>query len=396
MAEMTFGHQNFKKGTTIAGPGQRLEHFFLIREGQVFINRALKNTQREDDKLRSGDFFGVEEAMTGHQYVDSVVTVSDCLITTIKKEQYNELIQSNTAIARKIALNLSMRLRMLNQMFSPAPPEKKDDNGTALYKTGDYYFTNKQHSQAYRAWSKYIEMFPSGFFSTQAKTDVASIRDKVVQPVRKGSEESVVWNYPAGAVLCVEGEISSELFLIQKGRVKISKLFDNKEVVLSIVEDGAMLGEMALLESKPRSATIIALVDSEIVVLTRDRFEKSIQNAPQVVNRLCTLLAERIWYIVQVLKNRRIEDPVARCYDMLAVQLEKDHIAVNLQSHTFGFSGAELCEIAGITDKKIAVQAERQLIGENFIGVADNKIVVKNKLELTRRAELYWKMHPLR
>jgi CRP-like cAMP-binding protein len=396
MAEMTFGNQHVKKGTTIASPGQRLGYFFLIREGQIFINRALKNTQHEDDKLRPGDFFGVEEALTGHQYVDTVVAQSDCLITTIQKEQYNQLIQSNTAIARKIALNLSIRLRMLNQLFSPAPPEKKDDNGTTLYKTGDYYFTNKQKNQAYRAWSKYIEMYPNGAFTAMAQKDIAAMKDKVALPVRKGSDESVLWTYPEGTVLCVEGEVSSELFLIQKGRVKVSKLFDNKEVVLSIMDAGAMLGEMALLESKPRSATITALVDSEIVVLTSDRFEKSIHEAPQVVNRLCTLLAERIWYIAQTLKNRRIEDPAARCNDMLAIQLEKEHIIVNLQPHTFGFSGAELCEMAGITDPKLVAQAERQLISENFVGVADNKIVVNNKLELTRRAALYWKMHPLR
>ena len=396
MAEMTFGHKNYKKGSTIIGPGQRAGHFFLIREGQVLINRALKNTQCDDDQLRPGDFFGVEEAMTGHQYVDTVVALADCLIISIQTEQYNQLIQNNPPIALKISLNLSMRLRMLNQVFSPAPPEQKDDNGTTLYKTGDYYFKNKQYSQAFRALSKYLETFPSGAFTIKAQMDLSTIKKGVVQPVRKGGEESFLWTYPEGAVLCVEGEISSELFLIQKGRVKISKIFDNKEVVLSILEAGNMLGEMALLESKPRSATVVALEDSEIVVLTKERFDKSIQDAPQVVNRLITLLSERIWYIVQALKNRRIEDPAARCYDMLAVQLEKQHIIVNLQPHTFGFSGAELCEMAGITDQKLVEQAEHQLISENFVGVADNKIVVKNKLELTRRAELYWKMHPLR
>src|SRR6185436_8031956 len=75
-----------------------------------------------------------------------------------------------------------------------------------------------------------------------------------------------------------EKEIGDSLFIILHGRVKVAIFGDDgKEVTLSILGDGDFFGEMALLDQEPRSATIIAEEDCELLSLQRDDFTRAIE-----------------------------------------------------------------------------------------------------------------------
>jgi CRP-like cAMP-binding protein len=80
-------------------------------------------------------------------------------------------------------------------------------------------------------------------------------------------EGSQIRHYKSGEALFNEGDKSDGLYLIRKGSVMVSRMLGGREVVLSYVSAGNYVGEMALVQDAPRSATVRAAVPTEAIVL---------------------------------------------------------------------------------------------------------------------------------
>ncbi len=89
---------------------------------------------------------------------------------------------------------------------------------------------------------------------------------------------------PAGKTLCKEGDPCDAVAFILSGRLEIRKTteFKGKEVVVGIYSKGSVVGELCILDGRPRATTAVALEDTTLVVLTRDNFEKLIEEHPKV------------------------------------------------------------------------------------------------------------------
>jgi CRP-like cAMP-binding protein len=402
MAEV-FSIVAYKQYAAIFRDGEAAECFYVIKEGAVTIHRLVKDLEHANsDHLGPGDLFGIEAVMAARPHFDNAIAKTDCVLVAIKREQFKQLIQSNTGTATRISLQLSQRIRFLNAVLASTAQKTKEPtaditavDGEKLYLAGDYYFNREMYNEAYYAWRKYVQSYPDGAYTAMVKMDMPKFKDKLTIPWVDFSSDDFIRKYPKGSVICMEGESSSEIFIIQKGRVKITKIIDDKEIQLFLSGAGEMFGEMALLESKPRSANVIAIEDCEVMALGKDKFEASIASQPQIVIRLTMLLSERVWYMSRQIRARAIPDLAVRCCEMLALHLEKQHTHLNTAPHTFDFTPetlGELCLITGADIKSTIVS----LIREDMLVLADNKIVVKNKLELMRRVKLYWARHPLK
>jgi CRP-like cAMP-binding protein len=402
MAEV-FSIVTCKRQAVIFRDGDVAECFYVIKQGAVTIHRLVRALDHaESDNLGPGDLFGIEAAMASRPYFDNAIAKTECVLVAIKRDQFKQLIQNNTATAAKIALQLSQRVRFLNGVLASSTKEIRGPlvditvvEGEKLYRVGNYYYEREMYNEAYYAWRKYLQQYPDGGYAVMAEMDIPQFEDKITVPWVDFSSGDFIRKYPKGSVICMEGESSSEIFIIQKGRVKITKIVNDTEIQLFLSGAGEMFGEMALLESKPRSANVIAIEDCEVMALSKDKFEASIASQPQIVIRLTMLLSERIWYMSRQIRARAIPDLATRCCEMLAIHLEKQNAHLNTAPHTFDFTSDTLCEMCLITDKDVK-STIMQLIHENMITLADNKIVAKNKLELMRRARLYWTLHPPR
>jgi CRP-like cAMP-binding protein/thioredoxin reductase len=87
--------------------------------------------------------------------------------------------------------------------------------------------------------------------------------------------------YNTNDVITKDGDKADGLYLIRRGSVTVSKIVDGKDKILSYVSAGNYVGEMALLNDAPRSATIIATVLTEILVLGAEGVKKQIAANPQ-------------------------------------------------------------------------------------------------------------------
>ena len=85
------------------------------------------------------------------------------------------------------------------------------------------------------------------------------------------------------------------LMAVLSGQVKISMLSSNgREVVLNIINPGEVVGEMALLDGKPRSADATAMTACELLVIDRRDFMPFLEQHPEIAIRLLGVLSERL------------------------------------------------------------------------------------------------------
>ena len=101
--------------------------------------------------------------------------------------------------------------------------------------------------------------------------------------------------YPKGSVILFEDDPGDALYLVASGQVKVVLIGeDGREVILSVLGEGAFFGEMALLDDEPRSAHVIAMEDSVVLALRREDFRARLRASPEVAIALLKELSRRL------------------------------------------------------------------------------------------------------
>jgi len=101
--------------------------------------------------------------------------------------------------------------------------------------------------------------------------------------------------HPAGHIIFRENKQGDTFHIIHKGRVEITKRFeDGEEMVLAVCGDGDFFGEMALLEDGPRSATVRTLKPTTTLEISRQGFVSLLQKAPLLAYELTRELSARL------------------------------------------------------------------------------------------------------
>jgi len=101
-------------------------------------------------------------------------------------------------------------------------------------------------------------------------------------------------DFETGAVLISEGDTGLGLFVVVSGRVEVSKRVGEDTVRLAVMERGDLLGEMALIDDQPRSASAVALEPTRCLLITRNSFQTLTAKDPEIAWCLLPTLAERI------------------------------------------------------------------------------------------------------
>ena len=385
----------FKRDSYIVVEGkENADRFFIINQGKVRISKGIEVVAEEGGNvLGSGDFFGVVSTLSSHSHIETAQAVTDVVLISVRKEQYSELIQKNTPVAMKIILQFSKRLRYLDEALSRLTLKSHAEMDIShLFDIAEYYVRLSQYKQAFYAYSKYIEHCPGGVNVPLAQERMQKIAIYVKDVRTSFGPEEFNRTYFKDSMLFCEEEPGHELFIIQKGAVKIVKIINNNEVLLAVLKTGDIFGEMALLESKPRAASAVAYDDCQVLAVNRANFQRMISTQPQLIAKLTTLLADRIWFIYKQLANTLFTDPVGRMYDLLHIQLEKNRIPITTtKSYTFDFGPKELANMIGLPQSETNLVL-RKVLENKSIQIKDNKIHVIRVNEILKQSEYYRKM----
>lgn len=112
-------------------------------------------------------------------------------------------------------------------------------------------------------------------------------------------EKTLLFDYfgktlEAGELVCKEGDPGDTMYIIQQGKVKITKHIGGKEHILAVLGKGEFFGEMALVTRIKRTATVITLSTVEVLEFDRrgfiDLIKKNAQIALNIIDKLCRRL----------------------------------------------------------------------------------------------------------
>ncbi len=101
--------------------------------------------------------------------------------------------------------------------------------------------------------------------------------------------------YPAGAVICREGDYGDTFFIIESGTVEISKRLDGESSrILGREGVGEFFGELALVQGVPRVATVTAIEDTELLEISKEDFNQYIDRNPAMAAAIMRAVAARL------------------------------------------------------------------------------------------------------
>lgn len=386
--------QTFKKGSYIIVEGkQKADYFYIIRNGKVRVSKEVEIVEEVGGNVLSpGDFFGVVSTMSSHSHIETAQALTDCALITVHREQYGLLIERNAPVAMKIIQQFSQKMRYLDEALTRITFKTTAENDlTHLFKVAEYYARQSQYNQAYYAYHQYIKYVPGGENLNVAKERMAKIKPYAQVVYLDGDDKNFSRTYPKDTMIFSESQPGQELYIIQKGSVKITKIVNDNEQLLALLKPGDIFGEMSLLENKPRSASAISHDDTVLMAVNNANFNRMVASQPQIISKLTQLLSERIWFIYKQLANTQLSDSLGRMYDALLIQLEKLRIPMSAQAYTFDFGPQELINLVGLP-KDEGNALIRKMFENTKIKVVNNKIHLTSTEEVEKQAKYYRKM----
>jgi CRP/FNR family cyclic AMP-dependent transcriptional regulator len=191
--------------------------------------------------------------------------------------------------------------------------------------------------------------------------------------------------YRTGQALMHEGQIGEELMILVAGKVKITcTTAEGKEVVLAFRQPGDLLGELAVLDDRPRSSSVVALEPAEALVLSASEFRAVVTSRPLIALELLRLLSRRF----RDADRMRIEFAAAQTLTRVATRLvelaqrygEPDDGAVVID---LPISQEELAAWAG--SSREAVAKALHALREMGLVVTDRRRITVSDLDGLRR-----------
>ncbi|MEX1311692.1 MAG: Crp/Fnr family transcriptional regulator [Candidatus Sulfomarinibacteraceae bacterium] len=121
------------------------------------------------------------------------------------------------------------------------------------------------------------------------------------------------------------GDPADAVFVVASGRVKVViTSSDGKEFILTVLGPGQVFGEMALLESAPRSASVVTLSAVEVLVINRSDFQRLLDSNPRISQRLMAILSRRLRRANSKMESLAYMDVAGRLARYL-LDLARDH-----------------------------------------------------------------------
>jgi CRP/FNR family transcriptional regulator, cyclic AMP receptor protein len=129
--------------------------------------------------------------------------------------------------------------------------------------------------------------------------------------------------FPKGTVLFREGQPGTEMYVVQAGKVHITKTVRDTEKILATLGAGEFFGEMAILNNKPRSAGAVVAEDAKLLVIDPKTFEAMIRGNVEIAVRLVKKLSDRLQEADEQIENLLLRDPASRVVHFLMTSAQK-------------------------------------------------------------------------
>jgi CRP-like cAMP-binding protein len=181
--------------------------------------------------------------------------------------------------------------------------------------------------------------------------------------------------YPKNSVILFEDDPGDALYIVSTGQVKVVLIGeDGREVILSVLGDGDFFGEMALIDDEPRSAHVIAMKDSQLLVLRRDDFQAQLKEHPAIALKLLRELVQRLRRADEKIGGLVLLDVNGRVAQLLLDLSDESggpKITRKLTHHT-------IAQMIGSSRETVS-RAMRELVEKGLIEVSRREITIRQR-----------------
>lgn len=194
--------------------------------------------------------------------------------------------------------------------------------------------------------------------------------------IAKLAAVAVVSVTPKHAVVIQEGDKSDSIYLINSGKVKVLiSDAEGHEIILSILGPGDYFGEMSLIDSQPRSASIVSMEPVHFTVIAKSDFDRCLASNPNIASHIMVELVKRLRTANQKIEGLALMDVygrVARTLLQLA-ELKDGEMVVNQK-----LSQQDIANMVGASREMVS-RTLKDLALNGFIRLDGKRIVVTTR-----------------
>lgn len=181
--------------------------------------------------------------------------------------------------------------------------------------------------------------------------------------------------YPKGSFVVTKNDVSTTMFLLVAGRVKVSVASpEGKELALSYLEAPSYFGEMGVVDASPRSADVIATTDIEVLTIEAKDLASVFQLLPQVAIELVSTLSRRLRELIARLEGMAFHDATHRVMRVMLNVATASYEARGIPVIE-GLTHYEIATLAG-TSRETASRVISNLCRDGVVATKGRKIVV--------------------
>jgi CRP/FNR family transcriptional regulator, cyclic AMP receptor protein len=201
---------------------------------------------------------------------------------------------------------------------------------------------------------------------------------------------------PKGTVLFREGEPGETMYVLQAGKVTISKRVREVEKILAILGPGEFFGEMAIISNKPRNATASIEEDAKLLLIDPKTFEAMIRGNSEIAVRMIKKLADRLSDADAHIETLLLGDPNSRVVNHILTACQTVGRPVE-EGIEIDFSARDLPRELAVGEPLIRDLIHR-LSRSGLVKLASDKLTVHDTARLfdfLRYLEMKWKFGDL-
>ncbi|HEY9100829.1 Crp/Fnr family transcriptional regulator [Chitinimonas sp.] len=183
--------------------------------------------------------------------------------------------------------------------------------------------------------------------------------------------------YPKGTIIINEGDPGSSMFLLMQGRLKVFVSDSNgKEYVLAVLGPGEYVGELALLDDEPRTASVETEEQSAFLVIQKEDFLSLLHNHPNIQFKVLVSLVRRTRQLTEAVKNLALKDVYSR------VRLLFEDLAVEKEGHLQveePMTQQAIADRVG-SSREMVARIMKELVFGGYVRIENRRLIILQKM----------------
>ncbi|MBN1304399.1 MAG: Crp/Fnr family transcriptional regulator [Anaerolineales bacterium] len=194
-------------------------------------------------------------------------------------------------------------------------------------------------------------------------------------------------HFDAGQVIFIEGEPARQLYLLERGWVKATRMsLDGREQAMIFLQTGEIFGDIAVFSDSAYPGTVAALEDVDVWVIPAEAFMKQVRQDIGLAMAIIHRLSERVQHYIGMVEDLSLRDVEARLANTLLQHAEK-HAGQLIIPRRHWTTFDEMAIRLG-TVRDVLSRALKKLETEGLLRVEKHQIVLLDPQELAGRGKL--------